>query len=118
MLRRTPRPVILTGGRGVGKTLLLGEAAVIAAEKHSWLTVPIEVRPGRPFTPQLLERLGAARDLYRQTPGGKHLEVTTAKIRTTVRLVFRCDRWRPFVGQSLPCVCQWPLVSALAHCRA
>jgi len=81
---RTPRPVILTGGRGVGKTVLLGEAAAIAAEKHSWLTVPIEIRPGRPFTPQLLERLAAARDLYRQTPEGKHLEVTAAKIRATV----------------------------------
>lgn len=81
---RTPRPVILTGGRGVGKTVLLGEAAAIAAEKHSWLTVPIEIRPGRTFTPQLLERLAAARDLYRQTPEGKHLEVAAAKIRATV----------------------------------
>lgn len=81
---RTPRPVILTGGRGVGKTVLLGEASVIAAEKHSWLTVPIEIRPGRSFTPQLLERLGAARDLYRQTPQGKHLEIAGAKIRATV----------------------------------
>lgn len=81
---RTPRPVILTGGRGVGKTVLLGEAAVIAAEKRSWLTVPIEIRPGRLFTLQLLERLAAARDLYRQTPEGKHLEVTGAKIRATV----------------------------------
>jgi hypothetical protein len=81
---RTPRPVILTGGRGVGKTVLLGEAGAIAAEQHSWLTVPVEIRPGRPFTAQLLERLAAARDLYRQAPAGKHLEVAAATIRATV----------------------------------
>lgn len=81
---RTPRPLILTGGRGVGKTVLLGEAAAIAAETHSWLTVPIEIRPGRAFTVQLLERLSAARDLYRQTPGDKRIEIAAAKIRATV----------------------------------
>ena len=38
---RTPRPVVFVGGRGVGKTVLLGEAAAIAADKHSCLTVPV-----------------------------------------------------------------------------
>lgn len=81
---RTPRPLVFVGGRGVGKTVLLGEAAAIAAEKHSWLTVPVEVRPGRDFTPLLIERLAAARDLYRQVAPGKRLQVTAAKVRATV----------------------------------
>jgi hypothetical protein len=81
---RTPRPVVFVGGRGVGKTVLLGEAAAIAADKHSWLAVPVEVRPGRDFTPQLIERLAAARDLYRQVEPGKRLQVTAAKVRATV----------------------------------
>ena len=81
---RTPRPVVFVGGRGVGKTVLLGEAAAIAADKHSWLTVPVEVRPGRDFRPQLIERLAAARDLYRQVERGQRLQVTAAKIRATV----------------------------------
>lgn len=81
---RTPRPLVLTGGRGVGKTVLLGESAVIAAEKHSWLTIPIEIRPSRPFTPQLLDRLAGARDLYRQVPEGKQVAFTAAKIRASV----------------------------------
>ena len=81
---RTPRPIVFVGSRGVGKTVLLGESAAIAAEKHSWVTVPIEVRPGRDFTPQLIERLSAARDVYRQVEPGQRLQVTAAKVRATV----------------------------------
>ena len=39
---RTPRPVVLTGGRGVGKTVILGEAGARAADGYSWLTAPVE----------------------------------------------------------------------------
>lgn len=81
---RTPRPLVLTGGRGVGKTVLLGEAAAHAAERYSWLTVPVEVRRERPFIPQLVERLVAARDLYLQAPKGKGVTVTAAKVRASV----------------------------------
>lgn len=82
---RTPRPLILTGGRGVGKTVLLGEAAAIAAEEHSWLTVPVEVRPDQAFTPQLVHKLGAVRDLYRQATGTRsELRVSAAKLRAAV----------------------------------
>lgn len=81
---RTPRPLALTGSRGVGKTVLLGEAAARAAERHSWLTVPIEVRRGATFIPQLIERLAAARDLYDQAPVGKPVTITAAKVRASV----------------------------------
>lgn len=81
---RTPRPLVLTGGRGVGKTVLLGEAAAIAADELSWLTVPVEVRPRRPFTPQLIERLVAARTLYEQVPPGTEITVTGARLRAQV----------------------------------
>src|SRR3712207_6608083 len=82
---RTPRPVVLTGGRGVGKTVLLGEAAAIAAEEHSWLTVPVEVRPDRPFTPYLVDRLAVATELYRQArTSRRRMEVTGATLRATV----------------------------------
>src|SRR5919112_3463103 len=82
---RTPRPVVLTGGRGVGKAVLLGEAAVIAAEEHSWLSVPVEVRPDQPFIPQLVDRLTTATELYRQartSRGG--VQGTGATLRATV----------------------------------
>jgi AAA ATPase domain len=82
---RTPRPVVLTGGRGVGKTVLLGEAATIAAEEHSWLTVAVEVRPDRPVTPYLVDRLTAATELYRQArTSRRRMEVTGATLRATV----------------------------------
>ena len=32
---RTPRPLLLVGPRGVGKTVTLGEIASLAAERHS-----------------------------------------------------------------------------------
>jgi AAA ATPase domain len=80
---RTPRPIVLTGGRGVGKTVLLGEVAALAAEEHSWLTVPVEVRAGRPLIGQLIERLGAARDLYAHSRE-RRLQMTGAKVRATV----------------------------------
>jgi hypothetical protein len=82
---RTPRPVVLTGGRGVGKTVVLGEAAVIAAEEQSWLTVPVEVRPDQPFTPHLVDRLTVATELYRQArTSRRRMEVTGATLRATV----------------------------------
>ncbi len=81
---RTPRPIVLTGPRGVGKTVILGEAAARVADNHAWLTAPVEVRSGKPFTPQLIERLVAVRDLYRQTRKGSRVEVTGATVRASV----------------------------------
>jgi hypothetical protein len=66
---RTPRPLVITGTRGVGKTVALGEAAALAAAEHAWPTVHVEVRPDRDFTPLLTERIVAA---------GRLLEHTTA----------------------------------------
>lgn len=81
---RTPRPLILTGGRGVGKTVLLGAAADAAAQRYGWLTVPVEIRAETPFRPQLIERLLAAAELYRQTPREKRSTVTAASFRASV----------------------------------
>ena len=81
---RTPRPLVLTGSRGVGKTVLLGEAAAHAAERYSWLTVPVEVRREAPFIPVLVERLLAVRELYEQAPQGRGVTVTAAKVRASV----------------------------------
>lgn len=65
---RTPRPILLVGSRGVGKTVLLEQARRIAADQHSWVSASLEVHPGRPFTPALLARLGEAEQLYDQAP--------------------------------------------------
>ena len=82
---RTPRPVVLTGGRGVGKTVLLGETAAIAAQEHSWLTVPLEVRPDLPITPHIDDRLAAGTELYLQAKTSRRrMEVTGATLRATL----------------------------------
>jgi hypothetical protein len=81
---RTPRPLVLTGVRGVGKTVVLGEIAAVAADEYGWLTVPAEVRASGRFTPHLIDRLTAARDLYRQTRPGDRLKVTSTRVRATV----------------------------------
>ena len=109
---RTPRPLVLTGGRGLGKTVLLSEAAVIAAEKLSWLTVPVEVRPKRPFTPQMVERLAAARDLYRQTPKGRRVRITAGKVRASVLGVGGEVSLAPSAATKAPAV---PLEAALSE---
>ncbi|MDN5794417.1 MAG: AAA family ATPase [Intrasporangium sp.] len=82
---RTPRPLILTGTRGVGKTVALGEAAALAAERLGWPTVHVEVRPKRPFTPLLVERLAAARDALEHTTrkAGRSTHVTGGKLSAT-----------------------------------
>jgi hypothetical protein len=81
---RTPRPVVLAGTRGVGKTVILGEAAARAADTYSWLTAPVEIRPETPFIPQLIEQLIAIRDLYRQTKTGSKVTITGATVRAAV----------------------------------
>lgn len=79
---RTPRPIIITGTRGVGKTVALGEAASLAAAEHAWPTVHVEVRPGRDFTPLLTERLNAARHLLEHTTADdrRHPVITGGKL--------------------------------------
>ena len=51
---RMPPPVMLVGPRGVGKTVLLGELADLAGRRFGWPRVHVEVRPGAPFTDDLL----------------------------------------------------------------
>ena len=54
---RTPRPLILVGPRGVGKTVTLGEIAQLAAERHAWPTVHVEAVTGRSMVEELIRRL-------------------------------------------------------------
>lgn len=79
---RTPRPMILVGPRGVGKTVALGEIATLAGAQHGWPTVHLEVRPNTAFTAELVERLEVATTLLRQaTPGrGGRLVVAGGKV--------------------------------------
>ncbi|MDC5696663.1 ATP-binding protein [Intrasporangium calvum] len=79
---RTPRPIVITGTRGVGKTVALGEAAALAASEHSWPTVHVEVRPGRDFTPLLTERVIAAGHLLEHTTADerRHPVVTGGRV--------------------------------------
>lgn len=75
--RRTPRPLVIVGSRGVGKTVLLGEIATVAGDEHGWITVHVEVRPKVAFLDQLTERLDAARDLLREAPSTPRFRVKT-----------------------------------------
>lgn len=56
---RTPRPVVLVGPRGVGKTVTLGEIAELAGRQLTWPTVHVEVKPGS-FVRDLITRLTEA----------------------------------------------------------
>jgi hypothetical protein len=78
---RTPPPLVLVGPRGVGKTVLLGEIAALAAGRHSWPTAAVEVRPGTPFTAQLLTRLEAITDAIAETPRGRRFQLERVTVR-------------------------------------
>lgn len=83
---RTPRPLIIIGTRGVGKTVALSEAAVIAAAEYAWPAVHVEVRPGRDFTELLRERLDEATRLLQHTTGERRRarpHVTGGKVSAT-----------------------------------
>ena len=60
---RTPRPLILVGPRGLGKTVTLGEIAGIAEADYSWVTTRVEAKAGSSLIDELQRRLGAARTL-------------------------------------------------------
>lgn len=58
---RTPRPLILTGPRGLGKTVTLAEIADMAVERHSFVVVHVEATRGRSLVDELITRLKDAR---------------------------------------------------------
>ncbi|MDZ5620280.1 ATP-binding protein [Nocardioides sp. HM23] len=76
---RTPRPLILLGPRGVGKTVTLGEIATLAAERHGWPTVHVEAKVLGPFLEDLEAGLvGAGRLL-----AGGDLDQRKSRLRVT-----------------------------------
>lgn len=82
---RTPRPILLVGSRGVGKTVLLEEARRIAAEQHSWISASIEVHPDRSFSPALIARLVESQRLYDQAPSHRRAwQLDRATIKASV----------------------------------
>lgn len=78
---RMPRPLILVGVRGVGKTVALNEIATLAASEHSWVSVHVEVKPRTNFVAELVERLNAAQHLLTQTPPGGRMQLTEARVK-------------------------------------
>lgn len=78
---RTPRPVLLAGARGVGKTVLLAETAAIAGSRYGWPRVHVEMRPGTPFTPDLIDAAGRAHALLEQQPAKRGLRAESVTVR-------------------------------------
>ena len=75
-----PPPVMLVGPRGVGKTVLLGELADLAGRRFGWPRVHVEVRPGAPFTDDLLRSIAQVRSLIEQAaPDGMRTESATIR---------------------------------------
>jgi AAA ATPase domain len=78
---RMPRPTLLVGTRGVGKTVLLSEAAAIAGSRFGWPRVHAEIRPDTPFTPDLVDAIGRACDQLRQPRRKRPLRAETMTVR-------------------------------------
>jgi hypothetical protein len=81
---RTPRPILLAGARGVGKTVLLAEAAAIAGSRFGWPRVHVEMRPETPFTPDLIDAIRRATALLEQPPAKRMLRAQSVTVRAGV----------------------------------
>jgi hypothetical protein len=81
---RTPRPTMIVGARGVGKTVLLAQAAAIAGSEFGWPRVHTELRPDTPFIPDLIDAIGRARDLVEQPPSKRALKTESVTVRAGV----------------------------------
>ncbi len=81
---RTPRPTLVTGPRGLGKTVLLAEAAALAGAQFGWPRVHVEVRPKTAFTPDLSAALERARTLIEQPRGKPSLQTESVTLRAGV----------------------------------
>lgn len=80
--RRTPRPLILVGPRGVGKTVSLGEISHAAGHQHSWPTVHVEAKR-TDLIAELTAKLSQARSFFEGTtpPDGRsNTHVSGAKV--------------------------------------
>ncbi|MGA9285401.1 MAG: AAA family ATPase [Solirubrobacteraceae bacterium] len=81
---RTPRPTLLVGARGVGKTVLLAEAGSIAGSRFGWPRVHVEMRPETPFIPDLIDASRRASALLEQPPGKRALRAESVTVRAGV----------------------------------
>lgn len=80
---RTPPPVLMIGPRGVGKTVMLGELADMAGSRYGWMRAHVEVRPGTPFTPDLVASVLSVRSQIEQG-SGPGLQAESATLRAQV----------------------------------
>ena len=81
---RTPRPTMIVGARGVGKTVLLAQAAAIAGSEFGWPRVHTELRPDTPFIPDLIDAIGRVRNLVEQPPSKRALKTESVTVRAGV----------------------------------
>jgi AAA ATPase domain len=81
---RTPRPTMLAGARGVGKTVLLAQAAALAGSEFGWPRAHTEMRPDTPFIPDLIEVIGRVSELFEQPPSKRALKAESVTLRAGV----------------------------------
>jgi AAA ATPase domain len=116
---RTPRPTLLAGARGVGKTVLLAEAAALAGSRFGWPRVHVEMRPETPFTPDLIDAARRTADLLEHPPAKRALRAESVTVRAGVPGVGGEVRFaRPVEAQSDPTPALRPVLTELADLAA
>jgi hypothetical protein len=81
---RTPRPTLLVGARGVGKTVLLAEAAAIAGARFGWPRLHVEMRPDTPFTADLVDAARRTSEMLEQPPPKRGMRADSVTLRAGV----------------------------------
>ncbi len=113
---RTPRPTLLVGARGVGKTVLLAQAAATAGSRFGWPRAHVEMRLETPFTTDLLNALSRARELLERPTAKRALRAESVTLRAGVPGVGGEVRLtRPRAAQEDPTPTLRPALAGLAE---
>lgn len=81
---RTPRPLILVGQRGVGKTVVIAEIADRAGTERGWPTLQLEATPGAALASAVIDEARTIAALLDQSPPRARFPLSDASLRAGV----------------------------------
>src|SRR5450755_730923 len=82
--KRTPRPAMIVGVRGVGKTTLLKELAAYAGKQYGWPAAHVEIGRDGGFVDELIDALNEVRVQLSHRGSQRGLRATSATLRAQV----------------------------------
>ena len=82
--KRTPRPAMIVGPRGFGKTTVLRELAAYAGKEYGWPAARVEIGRDGGFVGELIDALEEVRSQLSHHGNERGLRATSAKVQAQV----------------------------------